>query len=183
MVLLAGKGHETYQILKDRTIHFDDRETAREVLRSFGYREPGIRGENETSRCGGGGAMLGLTAESDAHGDRLERRFADAAARATCFSPCAGRIMTGTRMSPKCFEKGAVAAVVGREVEAMTGAVLRVEDSLAALCRHWPRRARREWGGDVVAVTGSAGKTTTKDVIAEMLADGDQDGEDRRQPE
>ena len=38
VVLLAGKGHETYQILKDRTIHFDDRETAREVLRSFGYK-------------------------------------------------------------------------------------------------------------------------------------------------
>jgi len=41
VVLLAGKGHETYQILKDRTIHFDDRETAREVLRSFGYKDPG----------------------------------------------------------------------------------------------------------------------------------------------
>jgi UDP-N-acetylmuramoyl-L-alanyl-D-glutamate--2,6-diaminopimelate ligase len=39
VVLLAGKGHETYQILKDRTIHFDDRETARAVLRSFGYKE------------------------------------------------------------------------------------------------------------------------------------------------
>jgi UDP-N-acetylmuramoyl-L-alanyl-D-glutamate--2,6-diaminopimelate ligase len=37
VVILAGKGHETYQVLKDRTIHFDDRETAREVLRSFGY--------------------------------------------------------------------------------------------------------------------------------------------------
>jgi len=37
VVLLAGKGHETYQILKDRTIHFDDRETAQEALRSFGY--------------------------------------------------------------------------------------------------------------------------------------------------
>jgi len=31
-VLIAGKGHEDYQIFPDRTIHFDDREVAREVL-------------------------------------------------------------------------------------------------------------------------------------------------------
>jgi UDP-N-acetylmuramoyl-L-alanyl-D-glutamate--2,6-diaminopimelate ligase len=41
IVILAGKGHETYQVLKDRTIPFDDREVARGVLRGFGYhREP-----------------------------------------------------------------------------------------------------------------------------------------------
>jgi UDP-N-acetylmuramoyl-L-alanyl-D-glutamate--2,6-diaminopimelate ligase len=39
VVLLAGKGHETYQVLKNETIHFDDRETARGVLNSLGYRE------------------------------------------------------------------------------------------------------------------------------------------------
>ena len=38
LVLLAGKGHETYQIFADKTIHFDDREAAREALRAFGFR-------------------------------------------------------------------------------------------------------------------------------------------------
>ena len=37
IVILAGKGHETYQVLKDRTIDFDDRAVAREVLRGYGY--------------------------------------------------------------------------------------------------------------------------------------------------
>jgi UDP-N-acetylmuramoyl-L-alanyl-D-glutamate--2,6-diaminopimelate ligase len=43
IVILAGKGHETYQVLKDKTIPFDDRAVAREVLRSYGYGKSGLR--------------------------------------------------------------------------------------------------------------------------------------------
>jgi len=37
IVLLAGKGHETYQVLRERTIEFDDRAVARAVLRHRGF--------------------------------------------------------------------------------------------------------------------------------------------------
>jgi UDP-N-acetylmuramoyl-tripeptide--D-alanyl-D-alanine ligase len=63
-----------------------------------------------------------------------------------------------------------VAVVADREV-ASDGLVLNVEDSLSALQRI-AKRAREMWAGSVIGVTGSAGKTTTKDVIAEMLATG-----------
>ncbi len=38
LVLIAGKGHETYQILPGKIIAFDDREVARRILNGFGYR-------------------------------------------------------------------------------------------------------------------------------------------------
>jgi UDP-N-acetylmuramoyl-L-alanyl-D-glutamate--2,6-diaminopimelate ligase len=37
LVLLAGKGHETYQVLRDQTVEFDDREKARAILRRRGF--------------------------------------------------------------------------------------------------------------------------------------------------
>lgn len=43
-VLLAGKGHEDYQIFADRTVHWDDREVAREELGRLGWR-------NEVATC------------------------------------------------------------------------------------------------------------------------------------
>lgn len=40
IILLAGKGHENYQILADRTLEFDDREVARKALRERGFDRP-----------------------------------------------------------------------------------------------------------------------------------------------
>ncbi len=45
IVLLAGKGHENYQILADRTLEFDDREVASRALMQHGYNgSPAERG-------------------------------------------------------------------------------------------------------------------------------------------
>src|ERR1700681_2191342 len=69
------------------------------------------------------------------------------------------------------LRKGAVAAIVNEKKDnaGENDPLLVVPDSLVALQKiaAW---ARNQWDGEVVGVTGSAGKTSTKDVIAEMLS-------------
>jgi UDP-N-acetylmuramoyl-L-alanyl-D-glutamate--2,6-diaminopimelate ligase len=59
MVLLAGKGHENYQILANRTFEFDDREMARRALRERGFEGPrgaqGNAGQQKGEPQGGSG--------------------------------------------------------------------------------------------------------------------------------
>lgn len=62
VVLIAGKGHENYQIFKDKTIRFDDREVAhaklRQRLASVNFVTGGSASENSADRgyqsCSGG---------------------------------------------------------------------------------------------------------------------------------
>jgi UDP-N-acetylmuramoyl-tripeptide--D-alanyl-D-alanine ligase len=68
----------------------------------------------------------------------------------------------------EALAKGAVAAVVDRPLDA-AGPLLVVENTGEALLKV-AEAARLRWSGQVVGVTGSAGKTTTKDLIAHMLS-------------
>ncbi len=72
----------------------------------------------------------------------------------------------GNAYVEEVLRKGAVAAVANEAK--LGGSVLVVPDTLAAL-QSTAAWARKQWGGDVIGVTGSAGKTSTKDVIAAML--------------
>jgi UDP-N-acetylmuramoyl-tripeptide--D-alanyl-D-alanine ligase len=81
-----------------------------------------------------------------------------------------GEHVDGGRFAAAALEAGAWGVLVGPSwgfVEG--GAVLVADDPLAAmgsLAREW----RRALGADVIAVTGSVGKTSTKDLITALLA-------------
>ncbi|CAB3698258.1 UDP-N-acetylmuramoyl-L-alanyl-D-glutamate--2, 6-diaminopimelate ligase [Achromobacter mucicolens] len=138
VVLLAGKGHETYQDIGGEKLPFDDREWARVAL--LLQQTPGV--STDTRRIGEGELFVALVGENfDAH-DYLDQ----AASRGACAALVAHRVA----------DAGLTQLVVGDTRVALTriGAAWRSRFSLP-----------------VVAVAGSNGKTTTKEMISAMLAE------------
>jgi UDP-N-acetylmuramoyl-tripeptide--D-alanyl-D-alanine ligase len=84
-----------------------------------------------------------------------------------CFFALRGPLKDGHEYVDNVLEKGAALAIVERPVDANIPQLI-VPDTLAAM-QQLARKARERWGGTVVGVTGSAGKTTTKDAIASLL--------------
>jgi UDP-N-acetylmuramoyl-tripeptide--D-alanyl-D-alanine ligase len=83
-----------------------------------------------------------------------------------------GERMDGHNFVDAALKAGAVAAVIASDYAphfAGESRVMVVEDTLVALQR-LGAAVRRLWGKRLVGVTGSAGKTTTKDIIAHILA-------------
>ena len=86
-----------------------------------------------------------------------------------------GEFVDGHTFIAEAFAKGAIAAVaradsVGAnpQLEALRGRLLLVEDAIAAL-QLLAHRVYTAWGRPVVAITGSAGKTTAKELTAHVL--------------
>ncbi len=64
--------------------------------------------------------------------------------------------------------RGASGALVHREIEGVALPQLRVSDTLAAF-RMMARSYRRSWDATVIGLTGSCGKTTTKELLLQAL--------------
>ncbi len=88
-----------------------------------------------------------------------------------CFFAIAGDNFDGHNYVAEVFRKGAACAVVGRAVngEPILGPVLRVPDTIRAL-GELAREYRRTHPFTVVAITGSVGKTTTRQIIHHVLS-------------
>jgi UDP-N-acetylmuramoyl-tripeptide--D-alanyl-D-alanine ligase len=85
-----------------------------------------------------------------------------------------GERFDGHAFVAEAFEKGATAAIVqeapsGAPPSTGAGVLVQVDDTTRAL-QALAREVRRRSGTRVVAITGSAGKTTTKEVAAEFLS-------------
>ncbi|MYU08694.1 UDP-N-acetylmuramoyl-tripeptide--D-alanyl-D-alanine ligase [Streptomyces sp. SID8366] len=82
------------------------------------------------------------------------------------FAAFVGERVDGHDFAPQVVEVGAVAVLASRPVGVPAIVVEDVQSALGALARHVVARL----GATLVALTGSAGKTSTKDLIAQVLS-------------
>jgi UDP-N-acetylmuramoyl-tripeptide--D-alanyl-D-alanine ligase len=88
--------------------------------------------------------------------------------RGDLFVAIVGARLDGHRFLEQAARKGAKAAVVSKAMPVKLPQVL-VKDTTEALGQ-MGRAQRLQWNGPVVAVTGSVGKTTVKDMTAHLLS-------------
>ena len=116
---------------------------------------------------------LGSTSEAQ---DRMARSYSidsRTLASGALFFAIRGPRFDGHDFVQQVVDRGAAAAVVERDWAASAPVNIRswlvpVADTIAAL-QTLGRDVRRKWGRPLVAVTGSTGKTTTKELIAAVL--------------
>lgn len=136
IILLAGKGHETYQEVESQRRPFDDREWAKAAL--LWLRAPSLSTDSRSVQRGQ--VFLAL------QGDRFD----------------------GHAYLQHVLERGAVAAIVSHAQPEIALAQIALGDTrqaLQILAFAWRGRFQLP----LIAVTGSNGKTTTKEMIATIL--------------
>jgi UDP-N-acetylmuramoyl-tripeptide--D-alanyl-D-alanine ligase len=123
----------------------------------------GLTLESEARIIVGGDARVTVGSDARVTGWSIDSRTV---ASGDLFFALRGPNHDGNAFVDEVLRKGAVAAIAN---DVRPGPVLIVPDTLGALqsTAVW---AMKQWGGEVIGVTGSAGKTSTKDVIATMLA-------------
>ena len=127
----------------------------------------------ELRRTIGGRLKPAQGTDRDAKATRLGPVVIDSR-RVTCgdvFWALRGLNHDGADFADEAFARGASGAIVSRPVETPPGRwVLTVGDTTEAL-QKWARAHRTRFAGTVIAVTGSVGKTTTREMIHTVLHD------------
>lgn len=165
IVLIAGKGHENYQIIGTQKRFFND---------TLYARQSSLNWDLQTAAAAAGGAIIGGDPRATLGGVSTDSR---SIGENDIFVALTGENFNGHDFLDKAIENGAGCLIVsdpGRVKRAIC--CVAVNDTLSALgdlARYRLQQVRKLNGSDggpvVVGLTGSCGKTTVKEMAASIF--------------
>ncbi|MGA0907895.1 MAG: UDP-N-acetylmuramyl-tripeptide synthetase [Burkholderiaceae bacterium] len=174
VIVIAGKGHESGQVIADRTWPFQDQDQAQSAL-------DGWRANPTFDRLMGDLEAAGLLIPSPTLEQSGSWRRASPLGFCTdsrqlqpgdVFVALSGERFDGHVFCEAVVRAGAAALVVGQPVDLPAAfshiPVIQVTEPQAALTQ-MASTWREAWAGELIAVVGSNGKTTVKEMMAAVL--------------
>ncbi len=172
IIVLAGKGHEDYQVLRDEVhIHFDEREIVREIMHNYTRKRfdpnlPETLSINEIIDAVSGKPYSIRNYDKSIS---MSSIFSDTrnVIQGGIFVAIKGERFDGHEFAKQAVEGGAAFAITERTLVDVPSIVVKsTRKALLDLARYF----RNRFKSVVVGVTGSVGKTTTKEMIALALS-------------
>ncbi len=158
VVVLAGKGHEDYQIIGTKHTHFDEREIAADALAAL---DETLTDKDIAAFTGGENRSVPFCIEAENISSDTRT-----ITEGSVFIGLKGANFDGGDFIDKAIELGAAAVITDRDADIPE---IKVKDTSAALL-DIARGYRSRFDIPLIGLTGSVGKTTTKEMTARVMS-------------
>ena len=163
IILIAGKGHETKQIFKNKIIFISDKKIINKLkldLKKISNKDTLFKQNRKILK-----EIVKTKQIKNFHGISIDTRSLKAG---NLFLTIEGKNQDGTKYIPKAIKKGAQHIISSRSPKKFKMKTIKVKNEEKFL-NNFAFKKRDASDAKIIAITGSAGKTSLKNLIKDLL--------------
>ncbi len=161
IILIAGKGHESEQIYKNKTIKISDKEIVRKIkIKKISKKKRNFLQNKIILK-----KIIGKLEIKNFHGLSIDSRNLK---KENIFITIKGKKNDGNRFIPNAIKKGAQYIVTSKKFKKYKNKIIKISNEISFLNKY--AKLKRDYTpAKILAITGSAGKTSLKNLIKNLL--------------
>ncbi len=168
VILVAGKGHESKQIYKNKVIFISDKKIIKQLrvkLKKISYREQDFSQNKKIFN-----EIKNKTNIENFQGLAIDSRLVK---KNNLFLTIKGKNKDGKNFIHKVIKKGVKYIVSSKKIKKYNNKIIKVSDEIKFL-NNFAIKKRNYSSAQIFAITGSSGKTSLKDLISNLLKNFDE---------